>query len=110
MHRCLQVFVLALLVLIAIPASGQSGSSTRSTDDAATLDSVVVTGPLSKFSVPLDETREAITVITEEQLDRFTLGVNIKNLLDERYFTAGGVRSPVDGEPRTVLFTVRTSF
>ncbi|MCG6116912.1 MAG: TonB-dependent siderophore receptor [Aquimonas sp.] len=44
------------------------------------------------------------------RFERFTLGLNLKNLFDERYFTAGGVRSAIDGEPRVVQATLRASF
>jgi iron complex outermembrane receptor protein len=44
------------------------------------------------------------------RFDGFTIGLNVKNLFDERYFTAGGVRSAIDGEPRSVLASLRASF
>jgi iron complex outermembrane recepter protein len=43
-------------------------------------------------------------------LGRITLQLNVKNLFDERYFTGGGSRSAVDGEPRVVQLGLRTSF
>lgn len=59
---------LAIALAGVTPALAQPGP--QASDAPASVEPIVVTGSVSKFSVPLSETPQAITVIPAEQLER----------------------------------------